>query len=707
MTAKVMFDAKHKQYKEKPEGAAVGAVKKSVTSVIDASIKDIADRLVNGEVCCPAVLHGGIGADNFESQQLFLIDIDNGGKKNGEFIALPSKEIIEIDDALHLCAQNGLKPCFAYNTYNNCVHYGFEGDFVYDVPKFRVAFVFDEPITDKAVRDKLSIYLMGLFNDPDQSTKNADRLFFGTNEGACCYEDYDAVNELSEVLLRITTAAGAGTSPGSEGSSGADQDDEKLKQQNFFRDKYKTSDDEWAELLTDALNHIPCGDTQYNEWISIEAALKNEGLDFSVWDQWSATDPARYDPEQCEKLWERSVKTGLNGGYIIALAKQHGFKLPKIKEKKESSDMEENTHFEVNLVSGRELQKMNLPPIKYTVERMIPEGYTIMSAPFKYGKSWYALELCLAVAEGADFLGMKTTRGAAVYIALEDCDKYAQERLNLVLNGRESPEGFYYIYDYKNVPTLDNGFIGYLDVMADNIREMGQELRLVVVDVLAKVQYHSKKNELGYNSDYRTGSALKQWADEHQVSIMAITHTTKAKNEDIFMNTTGSNGVTASADAIITIDKEKRTSKEGLLAITGRRVRESYHQVTLNGFIWENLGECDPESMKVDKEKREQEARRTAYLESNIRKAIKALADRYSGERFRARQIIDRARDIGIILTEDAKEVGGFICKNQNLIIKEDNVKTDIINNGQASHLYRFSVWEPCNDFIEFVDNHE
>ena len=101
--------------------------------------------------------------------------------------------------------------------------------------------------------------------------------------------------------------------------------------------------------------------------------------------------------------------------------------------------------FNIDLVSGRDLQSKELPPIVYPVAEMIPEGYTVFSAPFKYGKSWFALELCLAVAKGTEFLGMRTTKGTAVYMALEDCDKFAQDRLNMVLDGADAPEGFYYI----------------------------------------------------------------------------------------------------------------------------------------------------------------------------------------------------------------------------------------------------------------------
>ena len=354
--------------------------------------------------------------------------------------------------------------------------------------------------------------------------------------------------------------------------------------------------------------------------------------------------------------------------------------------------------FEINLVQGRELQKMNLPPIVYPVENLIPEGYTVASAPFKFGKSWLALEMCLAIAQGSDFLGQKTTKGSAVYMALEDCDKFAQERLNMVLEGREAPEGFYYIYD--QVPSLDDDFVGYLN----QLYKMLPDLKLVVIDVLAFVEYQAKRGESAYKCDYRTGTALKRWADEHSTAVMAITHTTKMIHpNDVFMNTTGTNGVTGSADAILTIAKESRTDKDGILAITGRRVREKYFKVHLrDGYIWETDGEVDPDGMKESSKQQEFEERLAEYRVSEIRKAVIKIADAGIDEELSSRDLLERARQNDIYLLNTPKEVGGFVCKYQNFFMTEDGIKVYIRKRGTASNVYKFVVWERAGDDIPF-----
>ena len=51
------------------------------------------------------------------------------------------------------------------------------------------------------------------------------------------------------------------------------------------------------------LRHIPCASLSYQEWTNVGAALHNEGLPCSLWDEWSASDPARYHAGDCEKKW--------------------------------------------------------------------------------------------------------------------------------------------------------------------------------------------------------------------------------------------------------------------------------------------------------------------------------------------------------------------------------------------------------------------
>lgn len=81
------------------------------------------------------------------------------------------------------------------------------------------------------------------------------------------------------------------------------------------------------KTYVDALSHIPCSECSYQEWVNVGMALQGEGLDCSVWDAWSRTDPARYKPGECERKWKtfHGAGTPVTGGTIVQMAKQRGF----------------------------------------------------------------------------------------------------------------------------------------------------------------------------------------------------------------------------------------------------------------------------------------------------------------------------------------------------------------------------------------------
>jgi hypothetical protein len=54
--------------------------------------------------------------------------------------------------------------------------------------------------------------------------------------------------------------------------------------------------------ILEALKQIDASNTTYEEWIQVGMALKAEGYDCSVWDNWSKNDQ-RYKPGECDRNW--------------------------------------------------------------------------------------------------------------------------------------------------------------------------------------------------------------------------------------------------------------------------------------------------------------------------------------------------------------------------------------------------------------------
>lgn len=75
---------------------------------------------------------------------------------------------------------------------------------------------------------------------------------------------------------------------------------------------------------------------------------------------------------------------------------------------------------DLNLYTMQTLFEQPLEPIDFLVDGLFAQGLYILGGSPKVGKSWLALQLCLAVCTGTPFLGRKTHQGEVLYLALED-----------------------------------------------------------------------------------------------------------------------------------------------------------------------------------------------------------------------------------------------------------------------------------------------
>ncbi len=78
--------------------------------------------------------------------------------------------------------------------------------------------------------------------------------------------------------------------------------------------------------ILEALKYIPAADLSYAEWVQVGMALKTEGYDWTVWDEWSRAD-SRYKQGECERKWRTFSGSGnpVSGGTIVQMAKERGF----------------------------------------------------------------------------------------------------------------------------------------------------------------------------------------------------------------------------------------------------------------------------------------------------------------------------------------------------------------------------------------------
>ena len=68
-------------------------------------------------------------------------------------------------------------------------------------------------------------------------------------------------------------------------------------------------------------------DCSYDEWLKVGMALKHEGADVSVWEEWSRHG-SKYKPGECQRKWESFKSNGVTGGTLYHIASSYGYAPP-------------------------------------------------------------------------------------------------------------------------------------------------------------------------------------------------------------------------------------------------------------------------------------------------------------------------------------------------------------------------------------------
>ncbi len=228
-----------------------------------------------------------------------------------------------------------------------------------------------------------------------------------------------------------------------------------------------------------------------------------------------------------------------------------------------------------------ELKENDVKPTKFIVDGILPTGLTLLCGSSKVGKSWFALELALAVSKGDSFLGFKTSKSSVFYFALEDTKRRLYERITKVSNGKEIPSN---LKGRITCGTLSSSFICELEKELDD----DPSIKLVIVDTFQKIRGKTFSGEQAYAYDYREMSMLKSLADKRDICLLLIHHTRKETDSDKYNMINGTNGLMGVADTTMILSKEKRMDSKATLSITGRDVEDQEYLIDFdsNDCLW-------------------------------------------------------------------------------------------------------------------------
>lgn len=331
----------------------------------------------------------------------------------------------------------------------------------------------------------------------------------------------------------------------------------------------------------------------------------------------------------------------------------------------------------LNYQTAKDLLESDLPPVEYVVNTIIAKGLVVLSAKSKIGKSWFALQLAVAVASGRKFLGFNTKQGDVLYIDLENAPQVARSRLITVLDGAEPPDGLVLINDYS---TMNDTFIEDLS----EYLEEHKNTSLVIVDVFQRIKKQKKANQSDYEDIYQSFTPLKELASKYGIALVLIMHDRKMNDPtDPFNNVLGSTAIMGASDQMLVIQKKERKSVEATLSVTGRTVQENEYVLRFNKPLWTMMGDAEA----IAEEKRREEYENNALVKT-IRKLVGANGGRYVGS---TTEIIEASKMLqGCRIYDNATKCGMNMKKIIPLLEQYDAIEHFTAPNGNASSRHEF-----------------
>ena len=224
------------------------------------------------------------------------------------------------------------------------------------------------------------------------------------------------------------------------------------------------------------------------------------------------------------------------------------------------------------------LRGMEFEPVKYVVPGYVAEGLTILAGRPKLGKSWFTLDIAIAVAMGGTCLGgIACDQGEVLVMALEDNQRRLQSRMKKLmppLLKQPWPDDLHFATAW---PRANEGGLRYLEDWLDD----HPRARMVIVDVLAMWRPIRKGNDTGYDSDYGPVKQLQELAQRRGVAVVLVHHTRKGGSEsgDPFETVSGTLGLSGAADTVLVLD---RNSQGCTLYGRGRDIEEIESAVTFD-----------------------------------------------------------------------------------------------------------------------------
>jgi AAA domain len=300
------------------------------------------------------------------------------------------------------------------------------------------------------------------------------------------------------------------------------------------------------------------------------------------------------------KDWNAAYVEGINAREVADSIRPRPFPKPEEAEDSQNSHFTEpkraartnnvpsSRSWNEGLITAEALQSKEFKPVRIILPDLIAEGTTILAGKPKVGKSWLALDVCMAVADETRFvLGDKRPiHGDALYLALEDNQRRLKKRIDKIAQGQARWSNRLAMHtEWKRV---DQGGLEDIEAWCKSVKEP----RLIWIDTLAKIRPIGGRNEQAYAADYRAIEGLQKLSGQYQVGIVVNHHLRKMASDDAFDEVSGTLGLNGAADTIIVM---KRHSGMMKIHVQGRDIESAEFAADFNRNTcrWRIVGDAD------------------------------------------------------------------------------------------------------------------
>ena len=203
---------------------------------------------------------------------------------------------------------------------------------------------------------------------------------------------------------------------------------------------------------------------------------------------------------------------------------------------------------EFGFYSVPDLTEEERKPPEFIIDGMIPVGMTFLAGAPKLRKSFLALQMAIAVANGTSFFGYTTHKCDVAYFDLEGSKSRISSRTEKM--SERIP---------KNVFITNQTKMKLADGLTERIRALHRQIpsiKLYIIDTYSRARGNFRAGGANaYDADVTLLEPIQRMAVEENIAVLFVHHDSKGAGfkSDPFERVSGSMGITGSADCVINL----------------------------------------------------------------------------------------------------------------------------------------------------------